>query len=196
MFYLLQQFLMDHGAVALPGFGTLRLKKVPAEFHSGEQVLSPPKTLVLWQEQKEQPEFSIQPLIGFISRSSDETEEDCFENLQAFIGQLKHQLQTAGELVWPGLGVYLYKESGIEFKPDDAMQAYLRPQKANRVITAGKVHEMLVGDTLTNSGEMQTLLHMQEVSETEISKDRWWIAAGIVGLLGIGLIVGKWMGLL
>lgn len=182
--------------LTLPGFGTLRVKKLPAQFHSGEQLLSPPETLVVWQEQTDQSEYSIQPLIGFISRNSDETEEDCFEKLHVFTGEIKQKLQSGEEVLWPGLGVYQTGESGIEFRPDPAFKTYLKPIKANRVITAGKSHEMLVGDTQTNTGDMQTLLQMQEKNEVTEPKDRWWIAAGIVGLLGVGLIVGKWMGLL
>jgi nucleoid DNA-binding protein len=197
MFYLLQQYLIDHEAVSLPGWGTLRLKNIPAEFHSRDQLLTPPQMIIQWQEQTETPDFSIQPLIGFLSRSQNETEEDCFEKLHDFIGQLKQQLQTNGEANWPGLGVYTIgqENKGIAFKPDPFLLSYLKPQQASRIIKAGKSHEMLVGDNQTNTIDMQTFLQMQVKPEAPVEKDRWWIPALIGGILGIAIIVAKWTGI-
>lgn len=197
MFYLLQQFLMDHGTVSLPRWGTLHLNTIPSVFHNGEQKFTAPQTIILWQEDNETQELSIQPLIGFLSRCEDETEEDCFEKLQVFINQLKDQIHKRGQVFWAGLGIFTLTtgKEGITFVPDPALQIYLKPIQANRIIKGGQSHEMLVGDTQTNTKEMQSYLHLQDNLEAPVKKDWWWVPALIGGLLGIALILAKWKGI-
>ena len=136
---------------------------------------------------------SAQPLMAFLSRNNQLTEEESFDAMHAFGQQIKGAIESYGEWLWPGVGklVSLNSES-IGFVPEPVYQLYQQPVEAVRAIHSGRSHQMLVGDRETNTIEMQ-----EELTEQELAAEgRWWMPALIVGIITIALISARLSGFL
>ena len=81
--------------------------------------------------------------------------------------------------------VFFVDASGkINFKPEELPAAFTQTVFAERVIHPDAEHHILVGDKETTNTVMTELL----APKSEI-KDRWWIWAIVLGLIGIAAIV-------
>lgn len=188
MIELITQYFIQHKAVGLPGLGVLSAVPVPAKFDASRQVMLPPRNQFKWQPQSGEVE-GLQFLAGYVSRHSQMSEEDSFDAITVFCGEVKATLEEKGEFVWSGLGKLVQISAGeTGFVPDASLDAYLPQIEAARVIRAGQSHQMMVGDKEISSADMQQMLLEEEEPESE---GRWWIAALILGLCAIALIVGR-----
>jgi len=179
--------------VGLPGLGVLNAVPVSAKFDASRQVMVPPRLQFQWQPQTGEVE-GLQSLAGFVSRHSQMSEEDSFDAIAAFCGNVKSTLEEKGEFRWNGLGKLVKIATGTTgFVPDASLEGYLHPIEATSVVRTSQSHQMLVGDKEINSADMQQLL-LEE--EEPYSEGKWWIAALIIGLIATALIagrLGKWI---
>ncbi|MBC7865939.1 MAG: hypothetical protein H7X88_00240, partial [Gloeobacteraceae cyanobacterium ES-bin-316] len=94
------------------------------------------------------------------------------------------QLPAYGEMPMGQLGSFYMDENGkLHFKSVSLPAAYFPDVVAERVIHPDVAHEILVGDTHTNSTAMTELLQ-----EEPIIKSRWWIAAVVLAVLGVAVL--------
>ena len=185
---LITQYFVQHNEVGLPGLGVLSAVPVSAKFDASRQVMVPPRLQFQWQPQTGEVE-GLQSLAGFISRHSQLSEEDSFDAISEFCNGVKSTLEEKGEFRWNGLGKLVKISTGTTgFVPDTALEGYLLPIEATRVVRTGHSHQMLVGDKETNSADMQQMLSEEE---EPYSEGKWWIAALVLGLIATALIVGR-----
>ena len=83
------------------------------------------------------------------------------------------------------MGSFFVDASGkINFKQQELPAAFTQPVFAERVIHPDAEHQILVGDKETTNTVMTELL-----APKSATKDRWWIWAIVLGLIGIATIV-------
>ncbi len=194
MFQVLHQYLVAKRQLTLPGIGSWQLREEPAKYEHTTQQLIPRKVVVDFTQDHDHVN-GMQPLMGYLAKTTGEPEEDCFENLNAFTEKIKLSLDSTGSFDWPRLGtLQIGQDNRILFEPEPALENYTPAIHAPRIVHEGKVHQMLVGDQETDSGTMQNYLHEAEMTETEETtepKKLWWIPALIGGIIGLVLIVAR-----
>lgn len=188
MFGLLHQYLVEYRQVFLQGIGQLQLVRQHAVYDVASQQIKPPFNAI--QVNVDAQSGPLQPLISFIAKHLNITEEKAFELYHSFCQQLKTDLETTGQIVWDDFGIL--KKANSEkpvFEPLGALQIYHEPVVANRVIRQGASHAIMVGTNETTNHAMREMLE-----ETTVIRDRWWIGAAALAASAIVLIVLRKMG--
>jgi hypothetical protein len=176
---LLSSYLYEYKKCPLPSVGTLLLKPGHAQLLAGDKrILAPVPFIELSQQ-----ENSALSLIDFIAHQKKISPAEATEQLQQFTNSLL-QLQANQELVLSTAGhFYMDENSQLHFKSVE-LPSFLFPEvTAERVIHPDVSHELLVGDTQTNSVAMTELL-----KEEPIRHSRWWIAAILLASLATILL--------
>ena len=172
---LLTAYLYQYKNCPLPGVGSLLLRPGHAEFLPGQKkMLAPVPKIELSTN-----EVSTSSLINFITTQKNINTPEAVELLNNYCSQLK-QLRANEELPLAAAGSF-YKDDNeeVHFKAVSLPAAYFPEVVAERVIHPDVAHNILVGDTQTNSAAMTELLNTGD----EKKRSRWWIAA-----VGLGII--------
>ncbi|HSC52416.1 MAG TPA: hypothetical protein VLC98_02265 [Phnomibacter sp.] len=175
---LLQEYLVEHQNLPLPGIGVLHASTQPATYHVAERSFLGPEIAFEFAPLQDGESISIQQLAGYIAVKKNLSEEDAYESLQAYATTVAKQLEQDDQYSFSPIGTFAKREgTGIVFQPESIITGFT-PVVADRVIREGVAHQMVVGDTATTTTEMEALL-----SEKEEATDRWW-------LLPLGLALG------
>jgi hypothetical protein len=184
---LLIQYFIQYKEVLFPGLGYLTATQSPARYDSARQVFLPPGLQFHWQPDAA---VSLQPLLGFVSKQTQLSEEECFEKVHEWSSSIKKQVFDNGEWAISGLGkLVLISGEKIGFVPEAGMDKYEVTLEAPRALHSDRAHQILVGDTEINS-------HVVSESGEEVllkRADRWWIPSLILGIVTCALIVYKLM---
>ncbi|UEG48614.1 hypothetical protein LK994_08185 [Ferruginibacter lapsinanis] len=165
MYNIIATSLFQNKICLLPGIGALSVETLPAETDFvNSRILAPQYTI----------EFST------------ENEGNApFNEFSAISQLLRNEIDHNGSAEITGVGVFSKDESGkITFEPEKVNAAFTYPVNAERVIRQNAAHAMLVGDKETTNVVMT-----EYFTEEILQKDRWWIWAIVLGVLGIAAIV-------
>ena len=181
---LLQEYLVEHKTLPLPGIGVLQAQPQPALYDVADRSFQPPHVHVDFTPFLEGESLPFQHLVGFIAVKQNISEEDAFELLQHYASDAFKQLEAKSQLSWEPVGIFeKIGESNISFQASDMITGFT-PIVSDRVIREGASHDMMVGDTATTNIEMEALL-----AEKEEATDRWWLLPLLIALGAIALIV-------
>ena len=124
-------------------------------------------------------------LVNFLAAQTNTRVSDAEEKLKTFCNRVKN-LQALEEQPLASAGSF-YKDSNevLHFKTIPLPAAYFPEVNAERVIHPDVAHNILVGDTETNSTVMNELLHTADDRPAK----RWWIAAVILAVIGLTCLV-------
>ena len=179
---LLTAYLFQYKKCPLPGVGTLLLHPGHAEFLPGQKrMLGPTPNIELSYR-----EVSTGSLINFITGQKNVNTPEAVQLLNNYCVGIK-QLGVNEELPFSSAGSF-YRDDNeiIHFKAVPLPAAYFPEVVAERVIHPDVAHNILVGDTETNSAAMTELLNTGE----ERKRSRWWIAAISLGVIAaIALLI-------
>lgn len=175
-------YLYQYKKCPLPGVGTLLLHPGHAEFLPGQKrMLAPVPHIELSNK-----EVSAGNLINFITGQKNINTPEAVELLNSYCSRIK-QLGVNEELPFSSAGSFYRDEhEDLHFKTVTLPAAYFPEVVAERVIHPDVAHNILVGDTETNSAAMTELLNTGE----EKKRSRWWIAAISLGVIAaIALLI-------
>jgi hypothetical protein len=181
---LLQEYLVEHHTLPLPGIGVLQAQPQPAIYDVADRSFQQPKLQIDFTAFEEGESFPLQHLIGFIAVKKNVAEEDAFEMLQQYASDASAQLHANARLSWLPIGTFI-KNNGtdITFQIAELVNGFA-PLDTERVIREGASHNMMVGDTETTTTQMEAYL-----AETEEATDRWWLLPVLIALGAVALIV-------
>jgi hypothetical protein len=193
MVQAITQFFLAHHNVVLPGIGQLKAERLDARYEATSKTMHPTGYNFQWIPVNDPNLESPQPLMAFLSRNNQWTEEESFEAMHAFGKEVKTAIEEKGEWCWPGLGklVSLNNEN-FGFVPDAFYGKAYEQIPAIQFFKSGQPHQLLVGDKETTTVDMQEALMDDEMA----SEGKWWIPGLILGLVTLGLIVARVMGYL
>jgi hypothetical protein len=181
---LLQQYLVEHHTLPLPGIGVLQAQHQPAIFDAAERSFQAPSVQLNFMPYQQGETSPMQHLVGFIAVKKNIAEEDAYALILQYADGATAQLKQYAKWDWPPLGTFeMLEESTINFSAYPIASGF-SPLHAERVIRAGSSHEMVVGDTTTTNIEMGARL-----AETQEATDRWWLLPILLMLGAIALIV-------
>lgn len=180
MFQLLYRYFLLHHRLSLPSLGSFFLEREKAEFDVVNQTMTPPVDRAAFEQGDDSPSRS---LFAFLAKEKNISEWEAIRELNDFAYTLNHKLK-AGQLVEiEGIGTLEKNmDGGIRFVSRFRPHNLYQPADARRVIRERAEHFMQVGDSQKTNIEMAGLLE----DEAAKTKSRWWIAALVLALMGIG----------
>lgn len=166
MFDIIASSFFQKKTCRLPGIGNLELVTTSAEYDYGSKLIRAPRQTVL-----------------FVNASS--SSKDQFNEFSAISQLMKDELNRNGIVRITGLGSFT-KDSGgnIHFAAYAINEDFLQPVVAEKVIHKDAEHSILVGDKETTNVQMNEYYSDEPVE----AKDRWWIWAIVLAVVGIAVI--------
>lgn len=181
------EYLLQQHELPIPGVGHLAWNDVPAAYDvAGRQFTPPGGHWSFTPIQQLDGTLSLQRLTGHVALWQNLTEEEAFDEVQAFGRRIKTQLETIGSAAVGACGQLQSTEQELRFEPS-ATTVWLAPLPAERVIREGASHQMLVGDQQTTTAEMEAYL----AEEEPVAVDRWWLWPAILAAIALALIVWR-----
>ena len=101
-----------------------------------------------------------------------------------FTSRLHDNLDNYQPVYFKGIGTLIKQSSAITFQPE-TMPDYFPELVAERVIRKNIAHTVRVGEDEKTSDEMQAALNKPQA----VKKENWWIAASILGAIGVAAII-------
>ena len=174
-------YLFQHKTCPLPGLGTLSVACSGAESDFTNKTFTAPTSVIQFYLK----ETDADGLLNYLSATTGADKYEATEALHHFCDDLKQKIAEQADVRLNSIGSFFVDASGIiNFKQEELPATFIQPIFAERVIHPDAEHQILVGDKETTNTVMTELLAPK--SET---KDRWWIWAIVLGLIGIGAIV-------
>ncbi len=174
-------YLFQHKTCPLPGLGTLSVLHSGAAADFTDKSIASPKSFIEFNET----ETDATGLLNYLAATSGGDTYEVSEALDHFCDNLRNKITQHPDAQLESIGSFFVDGSGkINFKPEELPAAFTQPVFAERVIHPDAEHQILVGDKETTNTVMTELLAPK--SET---KDRWWIWAIVLGLVGIAAVV-------
>ncbi len=174
-------YLFQHKTCPLPGLGTLSVLHSAAEADFTDKSIAAPKSFIEFSDT----ETDATGLLNYLSVTSGGNTYEVSEALDHFCDNLRNKMTAQPDAQLESIGSFFVDASGkINFKPEELPAAFRQPVFAERVIHPDAEHQILVGDKETTNTVMTEFLAPK--SET---KDRWWIWAIMLGLIGIAAVV-------
>lgn len=181
MEFLIEQFLLTHYYCPIPHVGTLQVIMDPPKAHFGEnKMLAPMPSIKLTDDIINEKAF-----VTYIETSLS-IEKQAAANMLNDIGNDIMGVMESSNYPIGSLGVFYKNDRGkLSFLPSE-LPAYFSPSvQLNRVTHPNATHSVRVGDHEHSNQFMSALLS----EKGKVLKDRWWVAASILFLLGLsGLI--------
>jgi nucleoid DNA-binding protein len=181
MYSVIKKFLALHHHLSLPGLGNFVVETQPAKLDFANHIISPSKNAIVFSNDKIPAEKKF---YEFLSRELHVDEVQATRSFTNFSSSLQDDLNEKNNLYFKGIGTLTKQTSNVlTFQPDE-IPVYFPDITAERVIRKNASHTVKVGEDERTSEEMHTALHHPK----KIKKDRWWIAAVILAVIGIAAI--------
>jgi hypothetical protein len=176
---LLANFLFTYKKCALPSIGSLQIKNFSATSIFGERTISAPTSIIEFSEDIVNTELEE----NFIATQKKISKAEAALELNLFVQKINN-LPPKEYVEFAHLGkFYITEEEKIIFVANEIPSSFLPTVNAERVIHPNDAHNMLVGETETNTVAMAEYYSDEE----EMKKDKWWVWA--IALLAIALAV-------
>lgn len=170
-------YLFQNKSCPLPGLGTLSVFITGAESDFTNKMIVPPTPVIRFVTN----ETDANGLLDYLSATTGASKYEVTEALDHFCDTIKKVLTDNATVKIDYIGTLIVDASGkINFKQDALPTPFLQPVFAERVIHPDAEHQILVGDKETTNTVMTGFF-----SETPEVKNRWWIWAIILGVIGL-----------
>ena len=182
MYSVIRKFLALHHHLSLPGIGNFNVELQPAQIDFADHRILPSKNKIVFSNNTIPAEKNF---FEFISHELNIDEVHAIRNFTNFTARLKDELNEKHNIYFKGVGT-LTKQSAnvIAFQPDE-FPSYFPEFTIERVIRKNETHTVKVGEDERSSEEMYAALHEPQ----QVRKEKWWIAASILAIIGIAAIV-------
>ena len=174
-------YLFQHNTCPLPGLGTLTVLHSGAEADFTNKSIAAPTSFIEFSET----ETDTTGLLNYLAATSGGNTYEVSEALDHFCDNLRNKITQQPDVQLDTVGSFFVDASGkINFKQQELPAAFTQSVFAERVIHPDAEYQILVRDKETTNTVMTELL-----APKSATKDRWWIWAIVLGLIGIATIV-------
>lgn len=188
MISILNNYLLQHKSVSIPGIGTIYIERTPAQSDFINKQILPPSFHYRFDKYYDSPEKDF---FTFLAHKRNIADYEAIQYYNQWAQELKNELRNLNDFVWTGVGKLRQDISGeIILEPDGAVPSHLQPVPAVRVLHTNAKHTMLVGDKEITNVQMSEYLN----EETHVERESWWIYAAIItaiALVGIFFYFSK-----
>lgn len=167
MDYLIAPTLFQNKTCRLPGIGTLNVvTNVAATDFENAQIKAP---------------------LSSITFAAAQDDEDVFNEFTALSELIKKDLQEKGRVTLKGIGDFIKEQDGsIRFLPQQINPLFAPAVAAVKIHTQPIEHNLLVGDKEPTATVISAYNVEDEIIEKP--KDRWWIWAIVLGVIGLAIL--------
>jgi hypothetical protein len=174
MHQLIASYLFQNKTCPLPGLGILSLTTGEANAGFSNKIITAPAPAIHF----EPGETNAVGLLSYVAGSTTQALDHFCDNLKKGIGR-----HSTAKL--EGIGDFVVNSNGdISFVQVELPGAFLQPVTAERIVHPEAEHSILVGDKETTNTLMTGYF-----SEEPVVKDRWWIWAIVLGLIGLIMLL-------
>ncbi|RYF87989.1 MAG: hypothetical protein EOO03_09430 [Chitinophagaceae bacterium] len=181
---LLTSYLYSFKNCPLPTVGSLVLQPGAAVSLHADKIMHAPAPHIQFVSK----ETNADDLLQYVSQKKNISMQQASDELSNYCSRLQ-EMQPYEEIQLGSAGNFYATEDGeLHFKYTTIPPSFLPTVLAERVVHPDASHEMLVGDTQTNTTAMAELLDTEERS----GRSKWvWaaVALGIAGILAVAVYV-------
>jgi len=186
MYRALQKFLALYNHLSVPGIGNFSVETIPAHVDFTNRSISSSHKKISFNNDKLPPEKKF---YNFIARELDIDEVQAIVKFTDFTDDLQHKLTLNNSIDLKGIGTLTKQSAQVLTFQSIEIPEYFPPLTAERIIRKNTAHTVRVGEDEKTSDEMIGVLQQSKT----IKKDRWWVAATILAVIGIAAIVYYYM---
>jgi nucleoid DNA-binding protein len=175
-------YLFQLNRISLPGLGSFSVSESPAmpDFVN-RQIMAP---VISTAFSPAVDEDAADAFLQYVSKKGGISNQQAAEQYQQWYVSVQKQLQQGMQVQLDGIGTIKQQNGVVVFEEEKLPAVFFPAVHAERVIHPEAAHTMLVGDKETTNVEMTDYFATEPVK-----KDRWWIWAVVLGLLGTGVIL-------
>ncbi|MBS1729349.1 MAG: hypothetical protein JSS67_01085 [Bacteroidetes bacterium] len=191
------RYLDKNKSFHLPGIGKFELISQNARLDFINKIIYPPeKSIIFSTEEKSGTEPASsqnvneshtliadqQDFPSFLSHYLNMPEDRSLAELEQYSAFVKSHLEKDGFYDLPGLGVLKKNEQDIVLENAFTSNKYFEALPVEQVIRENASHAVRVGE------EEKTSEQMKEILQRDVKKEKWWIAAILLAVIGIAAI--------
>jgi hypothetical protein len=183
MYNAILKFFALHHHLNLPGVGSFSVVREPAQVDFINRSLTSPKNKPVFSNDKLPAEKKF---YKFLCEELNIDEMQAIRYFTNFVSSLQQELNENNTIQLKGIGTISKQTANVfTFQPEE-LPEYFPPVTAERIIRKNASHTVRVGEAEKTSEEMHTALQDLPV---QIKKQNWWIAAVVLGAIGIASII-------
>jgi len=175
MFEQINEYLIFHKRVSVPGIGTFLIERKPAEADfPNRKILAPGYNISLNTESN----TASKKFFAWLAAALNTTERDAVVRFNDFAFDLKKQIDSGAIIKWIGIGTLSNGLGGaIKFTATDELNTD-QPVVAEKIIREKYEHTVRVGEDERTSAEMVEMLKQPKKIHS-----LWWAYALVLALI-------------
>ncbi|MEO8713352.1 MAG: hypothetical protein ABI405_14565 [Parafilimonas sp.] len=182
MYNTVRKFLALYHHLTLPGIGNFNIEKIPAQIDFTNRCITSSQNKIVFSNHKLPAEKKF---YTFLSKELNIDEMQAEQRFANFTTQLQNNLNAENNIYLKDIGTLTRQSTDVIIFQSEEMPEYFPSITAERIIRKNASHTVRVGEDEKTSEEMHTALHKPK----KIKKERWWIAATILAVIGVAAIV-------
>ncbi|MGN6215308.1 hypothetical protein [Parafilimonas sp.] len=176
------KYLILHKQIALPGIGNFSVETKPAQLDFANRSITSKENTIEFTNDKNEPGSTFYNFLSYELKTDEVTAKQYFNE---FIARLRYELNEKKTIYLKGIGRLTRQNAASLAFEQEARPVYFPKLIAEKIIRKNAGHTVRVGEDERTSEEMHTVLHQAKT----LRKEKWWVTAGILALIGIAAII-------
>jgi nucleoid DNA-binding protein len=182
MYNAVKKFLALYHHLTLSGIGNFSVETAPSNIDFTNRSITSSHNKIVFSNDNLPAEKRF---YKFISQELNIDEMQAEQGFADFTAQLQNNLNTENNIYLKDIGTLTKQSPDVIIFQSEDMPEYFPALTAERIIRKNVTHTVRVGEDEKTSDEMHTALHQPK----KIKKERWWIAATILAVIGVAAII-------
>jgi CCDC81-like prokaryotic HU domain 2 len=181
MHQYLAQYLFSQQSCALPGLGNFYKQNSEAVYDVDNKVIAAPKQVICFSQK----EISSKPLVEWVAKQKNESEDMVLDELTDYIEKIKSTLLNNDTATVDNIGSFKMNSSGsIVFTPNDLPNTFFGNVVANKSSNGNYNHSLINGNTHSLDKDSADYF-----DEETVANSKWWIWPLILSVIAICVIL-------
>ncbi len=179
MFHILFKYLILKKQLHIPGIGQFIIVQLPSRLNYTSNVIHAPVSIVQFNNTNASADKSF---FDFITTELQTGKGEAIRQFHDFSFKLSNLVNTQNSLQLPGMGI-ISKDSNntLSFEPVPMIQNYFPDVSLESFAPAENAERLRIP-------QGPTAISIKSANEHPRKKYRWWIAAIILGIIGVAAI--------
>lgn len=184
MFHILYKYLILNKQLSIPGIGHFYVEQAPARLDVTGKVIHSPLPVIKFTNTVT---IADRNFFEFASQELAIEQWDTIRQFHDFSYKLKNDVNTHTSIELPGIGTLSRnKLGGLSFEPEIVLDEYFPRIGFDDLLEQEEVEEISEPvETIVDETEPEAYIE----EDAPIKKDRWWIAAMVLGAVAVAAIV-------
>jgi hypothetical protein len=181
MYNEVNKFFALHHHLVLPGIGNFKVETSDSQIDFANRTIVSAQNKITFGNDRLQPEKNF---YNFLADELNINEEQATISFAIFTSEIRNDLDADKPVYFKGIGTLTREKSRTIAFQSETLPSFYPVVTAEKIIRKNVGHTILVGEKEKTSDEMQTVLQQTQ----PIKKERWWIAAAVLAIIGVATI--------